>query len=292
MPFLIAKDFSKQIQSDNLNQVIGGDQSISATAQATALEEITSYLIQKYDLTNALQPSNPWANTQAYKAGNQVYLDASLYQPATLYVVGNFAVQAANFYICTTNTTGVFAPGSWTLIAPQYSFYFARYPYTMFNYTTQYAVGDLVFWKDSAYTCLIATQPLSQSSALQYGSYQNLPLLNVAPDNVNTGASYWGTGVAYSVPISTAITDTTKWTAGDNRSQQLVTYAVDITLYHLHSRIAPRNIPELRIVRRNEATSWLKAVSRGDITANIPELQPTQGARIRYGGNIKNTNSF
>lgn len=292
MPFLIAKDFAKQIQSDNLSQVTGGDTSISLAAQLTAIEEMTSFLIQKYDLTNAFQPLSVWDPSLVYKATNRVYLDAPVYNAATAYVVGQFTVFAGNFYICTANTTGVFALGSWTLIAPQYTIFFAAYPFPLFTYDTQYALGNKVYWNGAVYTCLIATQPLGQNTTLQYGSYQNLPLLNVAPDNVNNGLQYWGAPTPYTVPALTAITDATKWTMGDNRSQQLVTYLVDITLYHVHSRIAPRNIPDLRIKRYDDACKWLKAVSRGEVTANLPVLQPKQGARIRFGGNIKNVNSY
>lgn len=292
MPFLISKDFSKQIQSDNLNQVIGGDTTISSAAQLTAIEEATSFLIQKYDLTNEFQSMLFWDKTLVYKATNRVYLDTTIYAPATAYVVGNYTVYAGNFYICTANTTGVFVPSSWTLIGVQYTIYYAAYPFPPFNFNTQYAVGDKVWYKDKTYTCIIATQPFSQGSALQYGRYQNLPLLNIAPDNVNNGLLYWGSPTAYSVPATTLITNTTYWTLGDNRSQQLVTYLVDITLYHLHSRIAPRNIPELRIKRYDDAIKWLKSVSKGDVTANIPTLQPVQGSRIRYGGNIKTVNTY
>jgi hypothetical protein len=36
----------------------------------------------------------------------------------------------------------------------------------------------------------------------------------------------------------------------------------------------------------------LKAVGKGDVTANLPLLKPAQGSRIRYGGNVKNINSY
>jgi hypothetical protein len=82
------------------------------------------------------------------------------------------------------------------------------------------------------------------------------------------------------------------WLFGDNRNQQLVNYLIDIALYHVHSRIAPRNIPDLRIKRYDDAIKWLKMAGRGDITADLPLIQPKSGARIRYGGQIKNINSY
>jgi hypothetical protein len=46
------------------------------------------------------------------------------------------------------------------------------------------------------------------------------------------------------------------------------------------------------VKRYDDAKAWLKAAGRGDITANLPIIQPTTGARIRYGGNVKNINSY
>lgn len=82
------------------------------------------------------------------------------------------------------------------------------------------------------------------------------------------------------------------WKFGDNRNQQLVNYMIDIALYHVHSRISPRNIPDLRVKRYDDAIRWLKMAGRGDITADLPLIQPKQGRRIRYGGTIKNINNY
>jgi len=292
MAFLLSSDYKKQIQSDNLAQIIGNDSSIQTAAELTAIEEVESYLIQKYDVAKEFQDLLVFNPANTYKASNRVYLDASIYVSTTNYVVGNAVIYSGNYYICTTNTTGTFDVSKWQLINPQYTICYAKYPYPVFDYSTQYAVGNQVFWKDKTYTCLIATQPLDQSSALQFQTYHNLPLLNVAPDNINNGSLYWGTGVNYSILANTSITDTTYWIQGDNRSQQLVTYLVDICLYHLHSRISPRNIPDLRVKRYDDAKSWLKAVGKGDVTANLPLLKPSTGNRIRYGGNIRNINFY
>src|SRR5690348_17044970 len=106
MSFLIASDYKKQIQSDNLNQIIGSDTSILSSAELTAKEEITSYLIQKYDLSNEFQDLNKWDTSKVYKASNHVYLDGDAYNAANSYNAGAYVVNAGNFYICTGITTG------------------------------------------------------------------------------------------------------------------------------------------------------------------------------------------
>jgi len=199
----------------------------------------------------------------------------------------DFTVNAGNFYTCTTNTTGVFNPLHWLLIAPQYTIYYAQYPYPPFEYSKFYNVGDNVFWKNSIYKTKIATQVINHNAALQYGKIEDLPLINIAPDDPNTGDEYWQFISNYNIPANTNINNTTYWTKGDNRDPQMVLYLTDIVLYHLHTRIAPRNIPEIRVKRYDNAIDWLKMCAEGDVTPNLPLLQPKQGNRIRYGGNIK-----
>lgn len=294
MSYLIAKDLAKQIQSENLSQIIGGDTSITAAAELTAIAEAISYLVQKYDTSHEFADMATWDKTLVYAPANRVYLNATAYSITATYAIGALVLQAGSVYRCiiAINTPEAFTLAKWVLLGAQYAIFFAKYPKPLFDYNTQYALNDQVYWKGKTYTCLIATQPVSQDASLQYRTYQNLPLLNIQPDNVNNGSQYWGAGVAYTVPANTDILNTTYWTPGDNRSQQLVTYVVDITLYHVHSRISPRNIPDLRVKRYDGALKWLKMAGRGEITAALPVLQPVQGGRVRYGGNIKQVNSY
>ena len=52
----------------------------------------------------------------------------------------------------------------------------------------------------------------------------------------------------------------------------LVTYMVDIAVYHLHANISPENVPEIRQIRYDAAIDWLKRVAKGDISPRLPEL--------------------
>ena len=79
---------------------------------------------------------------------------------------------------------------------------------------------------------------------------------------------------------------------GTARDPQLLAYIIDIALYHLHSRIAPRQVPELRQTRYDNAIAWLKMCAFGDVTPKLTPITPAQGNRIRYGGNVKNINQY
>jgi phage gp36-like protein len=77
---------------------------------------------------------------------------------------------------------------------------------------------------------------------------------------------------------------------GQARNAHIVMILIDIALYHTHSRISPRNIPELRALRYEQAIDWLKAVNKGDIIADLPVLQSPAGDQIiptKFGSNPK-----
>ena len=290
MAYLRLQDYYQQIQSQQLDQITGGDATIRLSAEYKALEEVTSYLTQKYDMASELTDTAVWSNTAIYKAKNRVYLYAADYVNATAYVVGNLATYQGSVYICTASTTGAFDATKWTLLGVAYSLFFVTLPKPEFNYQVLYTKDEQVFWKDKVYTAQYDTPQYGHEDQLQTNNPATA--MNFFPDDPINGPGQWGTGVAYSVAAGTLPTDATKWTSGDNRSQKILECLIDIALYKIHARIAPNNTPQLRIDNYDAAILWLKACAKGTVTANVPVIQPKQGRRIRYGGNTKNVNSY
>jgi phage gp36-like protein len=74
--------------------------------------------------------------------------------------------------------------------------------------------------------------------------------------------------------------------ANDDRSNLIITYMVDLTLYHLWSRHGRVQMPEKRVMRYEQAIDWLKACRAGKVTANLPKLPETDitRAKILWGG--------
>lgn len=292
MAYIIQPDYKKLIQTDNLSAIIGADYSLLDQVNSAAQTEVTSYLTQKYDCSREFTDTLLWDRATAYKAGQRVYLDATAYNAGATYALNNLTLQAGNVYICTTAITSaeVFTIGHWQLIGAQYAMFYVTLPYPEFNYSSLYAVGTQVWWKDKTYTALLATLVYTHETQLQINSHNTTQ--NFAPDDVVDGAKYWGTGTAYALTAGTLPT-AAGWTAGDNRNQQLVNYCIDVSLYTVHSRIAPRNIPELRVKRYDDVIKWLKNVAQGkEITAALPLIQPSQGMRIRWGGDVKRVNNY
>jgi phage gp36-like protein len=73
---------------------------------------------------------------------------------------------------------------------------------------------------------------------------------------------------------------------GDDRNKLLVMYAIDVSLYHLHARVNPRFLPEIRQTRYENAQNWLKAVAKGTITPNLPLIavgENDTSSNMRFG---------
>lgn len=82
------------------------------------------------------------------------------------------------------------------------------------------------------------------------------------------------------------------WTFGDNRNAQLVECMVWITIDKLAPLISPRTAPVFWDKKYSEMISWLQMCADGHVTLDAPLIQPAQGAKIRFGGNVKQQNGY
>lgn len=300
MGYLTPRDYKKTIQRDNLNQVIADDPQILSDAEGTAIEKASTLLVQKYIIGREFAGTPAWDKTKAYNVFQRVYLDAPVYSTGTTYVTGDYVSYLVtgekNYRIYKSiagNAPGAFNQAQWTFVNYQYSIYNAGAPKPEFNYLTAYNAGDQVYWNGKVYTAVRSSPGNTQADALQYGTYSAVPLGNIFPDDPVNGVQYWGAGVAYNIAANTDILDA-KWIDGDNRSALLVWAIVALTLYYVHARIAPNNVPDLRVKDYNDAIAMMKKdFANGEATAiNLQPIQPRTGGRIRWGGNVKNQNSY
>lgn len=302
------KDYIPAIQLNNLYGVLGQQLWLLPDAEDTALDEATGLLKQKYDIGATFQVMVPWnPETATYQPTNRVYLDGPAYDPTSTYAIGALTLYQGAVYIATAasaDPAGAFVPANWSKLGNQNDLFFVPYPpgssygnagqpvVWPFQFDRQYAVNDLVYWHGVIYKCLKQTQPLGQETEIQFDTYQNLPLLNIDPENVNVGFQYWANLGPYELPASTPLTNATYWKAGDNRGPRLKRAIVDMALYYVHYRVDPKNVAESRHIAYKDAIKFLENSRGGEIDTCIVYKQPTQGLRIRYGGPIKNQNSY
>lgn len=76
---------------------------------------------------------------------------------------------------------------------------------------------------------------------------------------------------------------------GNDRNALIVLLCMDITLYHIHARINPVMMPDIRKERYKSAIQWLKDVATGIINpTGLPALENAEGEAVvnnRYGSN-------
>lgn len=272
MSYLILSDYKKLIQADNLAQILGNDYSMLPQIESAAVSEATSYLVQKYDVAKEFKPIELEHIGQPDKYySDRIYIDALPYDANQIYNDTDKCLYNGHVYYCSSTTTqGTFDVNKWVDIGRQYQIFSLALPngYKYFDYYQQYKPGDFVFYNDKQYTVQLNTVGVFPTDSVAiFGNGTDY----VMSENIYTGGG----------SINGA------WLAGDNRNQQMVNYLIDIVLYHLHSRISPRNIPELRVKRYDDAIAWLKQCAKGDyITGGLPLLQPKQGSRIRHGASL------
>jgi phage gp36-like protein len=73
---------------------------------------------------------------------------------------------------------------------------------------------------------------------------------------------------------------------GTERNPQIIMLYIDIVLYHLHSRINPGQVPQLRVDRYNEAKRWLEMVAAGSLKPDLDEITDEDGDGVSDGNVI------
>ncbi|NCA22652.1 MAG: DUF1320 domain-containing protein [Crocinitomicaceae bacterium] len=66
----------------------------------------------------------------------------------------------------------------------------------------------------------------------------------------------------------------------------------DITLYNLHTRVMPDNVPKLRQQRYDNAIQWFEKVSDGFIAPELPIKLTTPTTPLRSGNSQASSNTY
>lgn len=172
--------------------------------------------------------------------------------------------------------------------------------YVPFVVSESFAIGTVLYLSAPKYDINkayalndLATDDVKVFKALQAGT--NKPF---------TDAAYWveigNNNAFYTVKTADAagiLSNSDHYTAGDPRNALIKRYTVDIVLYELHCRINPRNIPEFRMQRRDDAINWLKLVQnpRNNVNADFlpaKDFGTQRGTDISWNSRPKQTNKY
>lgn len=269
--FLRDKDYNGQIREVNLGQV-QVDTETRRTMELVAQAELTSYLSNRYECDVVFAPLLAYDDTYEYKWADRIDLTATAFSTTKSYTEGERCVYQSYVYERNATTGG----------------YVINTLPTNATYFTELGLEGLYFvTSPSPYKGRIlyakGTQVSYNGNFYERTAYETGQTSGILPDNT----TFWTLLENDVIPVGTLPSDNTYWTYGDNRNQQVKVYMIDVCLYHLHSNINPRNIPQLRIDRYNNALNWCKMVNRGEITANLPEILPVQGQVISTESNEK-----
>lgn len=91
-----------------------------------------------------------------------------------------------------------------------------------------------------------------------------------------------------SVSAQAALVDGADWESiPDPRDSLMKEILVDLTLYRLYTRLAPNQIPETRVQRRDDQINFLKGIAKFDLTVEWALADPDDAATITYGSKPK-----
>lgn len=270
--FLRTKDYYKQIAKDNFEQIlkqaqsISGDTEILAISELSNIEYIKNYISGRYRVNDIFGELLTFNIATNYYYGDRINLTADAYVNATAYVVGERVLYGGYVYECILNSTGNLPTDVtyWINLGLE-GLYYIAYP-ELFDDRVLYSVGDRV--------------------QVDYVVYERITNAGYIEGKVPTDTNYWKviTKANYTA-VSGVYPTNAAWTFGDNRNLTIVTLLIDLCLYDIHSIINPRNVPELRKERFDNAVAFLQGVNKGDFNMNLPSLGAQKGYHLRAGSN-------
>lgn len=262
-------DYISYIQEENMLQIIESNWTLVEDVEQAGQREMYGYLNQRYITDEIFTNTSAFSMTATYYGKNLVYLTATAYSASSTYALNVLTKQAGNIYYCSTAipVAEAFNAAHWTLLGADGAMFYVKLPNNEYNPDSTYVSGNIVWYADKTYTAKSTVK-------------------GVLP----TEAQFWTEGSTYTVSeVGTG--NTSKWTAGDNRNPLIVMRLIDITLFHIHSRISPRNVPDLRRQRYDGdspaqiggAIGWLKQIAEGKVNVDLPERLPEQNLAINWG---------
>lgn len=180
------------------------------------------------------------------------------------YLAHRFDIALIFIDITEYNFAVIYAIGDLVLLAP-----------FQWEASKSYVADDLVAFKDEVFKNILATTSQDPSDATNWTKV----------------GSEFDKFTALTAGSGKHVDSATDWKPGDIRKLLIRRYMVDISLYELHSRLNPRQIPEFRITRRDDAISYLKKVAdpRKNITPDFPikVFADKEGNDITWDSNVK-----
>lgn len=324
MAFLLKNDYYSLISELNLNVVISDTDSFLAKRQKSAIEEISSFLRHRYDVNQIFKDILTFVLANTYAENDLVEWSETAYDTGTTYDTDDRCSYSGKIYKSKEDgVTGAYDDTKWTELADNESLWYARIPTTdnlpseTFSYTQNAYTGkhnEITGWDKATDTILYFKRDnkrvyVYKSTANRLAGYPSEGYFEYETEGIElpitkkiiTGSNETLGGfidiIGYIDDLQEWNVEATNyWTEGDNRNAKIVELMIDIVVYHVHARIQPRNIPEIRKERydgndpdqKGGAIGFLKLVQKGTAQLDIPRHDDNQrGQNVTYGSKKK-----
>lgn len=316
MPRLLrTKDYENATFSDNLTEILVEKAQALLQSEQAGQTEMIGYLAQRFITNQIFTNTTRYVSTAVYYGKNLVEYTETAWNGTTTYAARARVLYEGKIYECKATVTGNNPTNEtyWIEICDDLNLYYVTLPVAEWLNTIEYAIGDIVWYLDKQYTCVVANTniipntdnvaiwgagttysitaknpEMAFNSLITYAvndkvSYNNVmyTCIQISTGNLPTNVTYW-----------TASATLPYWTQGDNRNPLIVTYLIDITMYHFLSALNPRYMTEKvkerydgdgDLIKAHSAMRWLLDIARGEVNPDLPIIIPTQGKRIEWG---------
>jgi len=321
MAFLRNKDFYSLIQEDNLDVILGDNDNLLQDRIRSAEAEAASYLRHRYDVDKIFASLLSYSATMQYYEGNIVEWTETAYDSTATYNTDDRCSYSGYIYEAKEDgVTGTWDSSKWTQLAENESIWTCKVPslgdlpsdnefaysdsayLTDFKYLTGWDrenITSLYFKRIDDYVYMYISEANRTANTNSYGRFvydetgldmpHTVEVLSADNDIIKgeiTIKQYIDDDATFAVTVSN------HWELKDSRDQKMVEILIDIALYHVHSRINPRNIPDLRRIRydgddanqRGGAIGMLKMIRDGKNSLDIPiYTDKNKGSIYQYG---------
>jgi len=321
MSFLRKKDYYSLVDEDTVDIITNSTDTFLSDREKASQEEISTYIRHRYEAGKIFKDILTFDYNTQYQIGDLIEWSETAYNISSTYNIGYRCSYSGNIYSCNANgITGAWDSSKWDLLAENESLYYCvvpayqQLPSTSFAYSSNNYTGnhkEITGWDKKTYNTLYlkrdgdeikiyysSSDRSSDINKIGYFEYRqdgvSLPvtmLINHGYDDNNILGGF--VDVIGYIPDGTewTIVASNYWASGDNRNQLMVQLMIDITLYHILSRIQPRNIPDHRKERYDGndprqiggAIGFLKNIRDGKGQMDLPIHSDTErGQRITF----------
>ncbi len=291
--FTRTKDFERLISLTDLYTILENDQTLLTDVEELAKQKITGFLAHRYDLKQVFTDIQAFSLSKRYFVGTVVEYTEPEFDLNKTYTVGERLSYEGKIYEVIAQVQGTPPPD------PNYYVYImenallfvvrrdtqGNYPDNAFNYlpSEDWFTGfnDIVGWDrqdalrierqlDTLYF-YVNNELKARASYKEDVPFPYRFALEPVQDSYKTGFVGYLSLISKIPENGVCLVNTENYfERKDPRNKVVLDWVLKIMLYELHSRINPRQIPDLRVKQYDDTLKELEKAGKGLINIDLP----------------------